>query len=305
MLPGIDLLQLFVAVAETGSIASAARHLDISPSTASRKVAALEREFGTQLLIRTTRTLKLTEAGQALLRWARATVAGYHEVDDALGALQNTLAGTIRIACNDYAAINHLPPLLKTFSARHPGIRFSVSTTPRPEQLLEASCDLVLHIGPRPDVDVVARKILDYTRCLCAAPDYLMQYGTPQTIADLGTHRCLSHSGGEAREWAFMSEGQLVRQTIDPFIEIDSYTSIFRLAVAGLGVARLAELALQDAFASGRLVKVLPDLTGVFPDGEPAGMWLLFPERKVLQRTRLFADYLAREIRRVAVIPAW
>lgn len=305
MLPGIDLLQLFVAVADSGSIASAARELDLSPSTASRKIATLEREFGTQLLLRTTRSLRLTEGGVAFLGWARATVEGYQRVDDTLGALQNSPTGMIRIACNDYAAVNYLPLLLKTFSARHPKLQFSVSTTPRPEQLLEASCDLLLHIGPRPEVDVVARKILDYTRCLCASPEYLAQYGTPQSIEDLAGHRCLTHSGGEAREWSFLREGRVVRQPIEPHVEVDSYTALFRLSAAGLGIARLSELALRDAFASGQLVKVLPDHIGVFADGEIAGMWLLFPERKVLHRTRLLADFLAREIRRVVDTPGW
>ena len=115
VLPGIDLLQLFVEVVDAGSIAAAARRLDLSASVASRKIAALEQELGTRLLMRTTRKLSLTEGGASALAWARATVDGYRGLNDELGAMQNSPKGTIRFACNDYAATEYLPPLLQAF----------------------------------------------------------------------------------------------------------------------------------------------------------------------------------------------
>lgn len=98
----INPLRLFVKVAETESIAAAARQLDVAPSIASRQIAALERAFKTKLLTRTTRRLSLTPAGATLLEWARATVEGYEEVADELGAMQHRPSGVVRLASNDY-----------------------------------------------------------------------------------------------------------------------------------------------------------------------------------------------------------
>jgi DNA-binding transcriptional LysR family regulator len=296
VLPGIDLLQLFVEVVDAGSIAAAARRLDLSASVASRKIAALEQELGTRLLIRTTRKSSLTEGGAAVLAWARETVDGYRGLNDELGALQNSPKGTIRFACNDYAAIEYLPPLLQAFCSQYPGVRLSITTTPRPEQLLETACDLVLHIGQRPDVNVVARQVGRYRRCLCAAPEYLAKFGVPHSVADLSRHRLLSHSGGESREWCFSIAGKLIRQPIDPYIEVDSYSALYSLSAAGLGIGRLSESLLAAELASGRMLKLLPQARCVFADGSIAGMWLLFPERRTLHRTRLLADFLAKAI---------
>lgn len=296
MLPGIDLLQVFVETAESGSIAAAARKLDMSPSTASRKIATLEREFGTPLLIRTTRQLRLTEGGLSLLAWAQETVHGYKRIDDNLGALQNQPSGTIRFACNDYAAANYLPTLLETFCARYPKLKFSISIQPKPEQLLDASCDLLLHLGQRPTINVIARQVKRYARCLCASPKYLAQYGMPKHVDDLRHHRCITHSEDESREWSFSINGRVKRLPMDPYIEVDSYSAIYRLAVAGLGIARVSTLLLQPSLANGSMVEILPKVTCVFPNGETSGMWLLFPQRKILHRTRLFADFLAHAI---------
>lgn len=296
MLPGIDLLQLFVEVVDAGSIAAAARKLDMSPSVASRKITALEQEFGTHLLIRTSRQMRLTEGGIALLDWARDTVKSYRSLDDNLAALQNRPTGTIRLACNDYAAVNYLPPLLRKFCTLYPGLRLSISTSPKPEQLLDASCDLLLHIGPRPEINVIARQVRRYARCLCASPAYIEAHGVPHTVDELSRHHCLTHSGGESREWYFSIEGQVVRQAIDPYIEVDSYAALYKLSEAGLGIARVSEALLQNAFIRRTMVKILPEATCVHSNGEIPGMWLLFPERKILHRTRLLADYLAQAI---------
>lgn len=292
----LDLLRLFVKVADAGSIAAAARQLDIAPSIASRRIAALERALKTQLIIRTTRRLSLTQAGQTLLEWARTTTVSFEALADELGAMQERPSGLIRLASNDYAAITYLPDILRRFCAQHPDVRVQVSISNEPAKLLKDECDLAIHAGRMPDINLVGRKIRQYRRRLFAAPDYLKARGHPRSVSDLAGHDCLAHSASERLDWAFERAGEITTLRIEPYIEVDNYLVLRQLAVAGMGVARLAEDAAAIHVERGELVEVLPDHRCVYADGGTPAMWIIFADRRILHRTRLVADFLAKEI---------
>jgi len=154
----VNLLRLFVRVAETESIAGGARQLDIAPSIACRQIAALERAFKTKLLTRTTRRLSLTPAGTTLLEWARSTVEGYEEFADELGAMQQRPSGVIRLASNDYAALTYLPAILQKFCRKYPEERIQLSTLTDPTTLLTSVYDLAIHAGHMPEVNLIGRR---------------------------------------------------------------------------------------------------------------------------------------------------
>jgi DNA-binding transcriptional LysR family regulator len=292
----ITLLHLFVKVADAGSIAAAARQLDLAPSIASRRIAALERALKTRLLIRTTRRLSLTQAGQTLLEWARTTTTSFEEIADELGALQERPSGVIRLASNDYAAITYLPDILRRFCARYPDVRVQVSISNEPMTLLKDECDLAIHAGRMPDVNLIGRKIRQYRRRLFASPGYLEARGRPETVGDLADHDCLSHSASERLNWAFERDGEITTLRIEPYIEVDNYLVLRQLAVSGMGIARLAEDSAAGHLERGELVEVLPGHGCVYADGGLPAMWLIFADRRILHRTRLVADFLAKEI---------
>ena len=292
----LSLLQLFVKIAETGSIAAAARQLNIAPSIASRQIAALERAFKTKLLIRTTRHLSLTQAGQTLLEWAKPTTRSFEELTDELGAMQHRPSGVVRIASNDYASARFLPDILKKFCRKYPDVRVQLSTSTEPARLLDGEYDLAVHAGRMPDVNLIGRKIRQYRRCLCASPAYLARKGSPQNVADLAEHDCLTHSPGERLNWSFEHKGQIITQAIQPYIEVDSYEVLRQLAASGMGIARLSEAMVSEAFKSGELVELLPEHTCVYADGGLPAMWLIFADRRILHRTRLLADFLVAEL---------
>lgn len=292
----INPLRLFVKVAETESIAAAARLLDIAPSIASRQIAALERAFKTKLLTRTTRRLSLTPAGATLLEWARTTVEGYEEVADELGAMQHRPSGVIRLASNDYAAVTYLPSILQSFCARYPEVRIQLSTTTDPTKLLASVYDLAIHAGRMPEANLVGRRFRQYRRRLCATPGYLAKKGRPESPADLPGHDCLMHSSSERLHWSFEQDGEIVTQTIQPYFESDNYLVLKELALKGLGIARLAEQLNSEAFAAGTLVEVLPDWKCVYADGALPAMWMVFADRRILRRTRLLADFIVKEM---------
>lgn len=292
----LDLLQLFVKVADAGSIAAAARQLDIAPSVASRRIAALEQTLKTRLLIRTTRRLSFTQAGQTLLEWARTTTTSFEEIADELGAMQERPSGMIRLASNDYAAITYLPDILRKFCTKYPEVRVQVSISNEPTKLLKDECDLAIHAGRMPDINLVGRKIRQYRRRLFAAPDYLTARGHPRSVSELADHNCLSHSASERLNWAFERDGEITTLRVEPYIEVDNYLVLRQLAVAGMGIARLAEDAAASHLARGELVEVLPQHRCVYPDGGTPAMWIIFADRRILHRTRLIADFLAQEI---------
>jgi DNA-binding transcriptional LysR family regulator len=138
--------------------------------------------------------------------------------------------------------------------------------------------------------------VRQYRRCLCASPAYLARKGTPQKVADLAEHDCLTHSPGERLNWSFEHKGQIITQAIQPYIEVDNYEVLRQLAASGMGIARLSESMVSEAFKSGELVELLPDHTCVYADGGLPAMWIIFADRRILHRTRLLADFLATEI---------
>lgn len=292
----INPLRLFVKVAETESIAAAARQLDIAPSIASRQIASLERAFKTKLLTRTTRRLSLTPAGTTLLEWARAAVEGYEEVADELGAMQHRPSGVIRLASNDYAAVTYLPSILQKFCAKYPEVRIQLSTSTDPTTLLASVYDLAIHAGRMPEANLIGRRFRQYRRRLCATPAYLAQKGRPRSPVDLTSHDCLSHASSERLHWSFEHKGEIVTQAIQPYLESDNYLVLKELALKGVGIARLAEELVREAIAAGTLVEILPDYKCVYADGALPAMWMVFADRRILRRTRLLADFIVEEL---------
>ncbi|WP_083860119.1 LysR family transcriptional regulator [Bradyrhizobium diazoefficiens] len=292
----LSLARLFVKVARTGSIAAAARQLDMAPSIASRQIAMLERMFKTKLLTRTTRRLSLTEAGLAFLEWAGPVTVSFEELADDIGVLQHKPSGLVRIACNDHAAVTCLPGILGKFCDKYPEVRLQLLTSAEPVRMLEGDCDLALHAGRMPDVNLIGRRVFQYRRKLCASPAYIARRGMPSSVQELQDHDCLTHSQGERLNWSFSYQGKLISQAINSYIEVDNYLSLKRLALAGLGIARLAEGMTKEAIERGDLVEILPGYSPVYADGGLPALWIGFPDKRVLHRTRLIADFLIAEL---------
>jgi len=212
--------------------------------------------------------------------------------------MQHRPSGVVRIASNDYAAVAYLPNILKKFCRKYPEVRVKMSTSTQPARLLDGECDLAVHVGRMPDVNLIGRKIRQYRRCLCASPAYLARKGEPRTASDLAEHDCLTHSSSERLNWSFQHSGQVITQAIQPYIEVDSYEVLRQLAASGMGIARLAESMVRDAFKNGELVELLADHECVYADGGLPEMWIIFADRRILHRTRLLADFVADELAR-------
>ncbi|OWT54820.1 hypothetical protein CEY11_21955 [Candidimonas nitroreducens] len=294
----MELLRLFCEIVDAGSIAGAARRLNASPSLATRKIATLEKALKVRLFERTTRSVKLTEPGRVAWNWAKATLQNYEDINDDLASLLARPAGVIRIAINHFAATVYLPPILVNFCREYPEIRLSITTTDSPVNLVQEGYDLAVHSGRVPDAGVVGVRVDEFQRVLCAAPAYLARRGVPKQIGDLDNHDCLVHSTNEPKNWFFRQGKKLIAHAITPYIETDTHLLLIEMARQGLGIARLSRNVVKDDLASGRLVEILPKFESVYSNGELPGLWILYPNRKVLYRTRVLIDYLAKVLER-------
>ena len=297
-MPDIDALRLFAAIARCESIAPAARALRLSPSVASRRLSALEAELGASLLLRSTRSAQLTEAGRRFLAWAERTLAGYDEIYRDLALEADEPVGTVRVAANDYMGPRYLVDAVQQFRARHPGVHLVLSLQDDPISAIKLGYDIAIHAGPTPGETYVGRRILAYRRIVCAAPDYLDRRGIPVSPNELDAHDCLVHFRNDTHRWVFKDfSGRVRTKDIRPVVETNSYPMLLDLAVRRLGVIRIADIIARPAIARGDLQEVLTTFRSIEPDGGDPAIWLTYGERPRLPRVRLVADFLLSQLK--------
>jgi len=292
----LEALLLLVRIADLSSISAAARALDLTPSVATRKLAKLERTLNVRLFERTTRSLKLTEPGRIAVQWARRTLDAYDEAIDHMGSVVKQPSGTIRLAVNHYTERVYLSGVLARFCRSYPQIRLAVTVTDSIVHLVEDGYDVAIHSGSLPDGNVVGIKVREFKRILCGSPAYLEQRGIPRRPADLAQHDCLTHSAKEQATWFFRRGKNLISQTIRPYIEADTNVLLVELAREGLGIVRMGHDVVANDLAAGTLLEIMPDYESVYSTGELPGLWLIYPNRRVLYRTRVLIDFLSAEL---------
>jgi DNA-binding transcriptional LysR family regulator len=285
-------LALFVRTAESGSFSKAAREFGLSQPSASRSIAALERRLGVKLLVRTTRQVSATDAGEALLRRAREALLA---VDDAENAARGAdrLSGVLRIALPPGYGAWRIVPLLPGFLARHPLLKIDLMMSDRYENLIAEGADLALRIGDLPDSRLVVRKLESARRLFIAAPSYLARRGAPASLADLARHDLIGGPADIAEDaWIARRDGRTELQTVNPRIHARSAAGMIACVAAGLGIANASLRMCSDALARGAVVEIMADYLL-----DPITAYVVFPGgRRPSQRTRAFADYLERAI---------
>lgn len=251
--PELDLLNLFVAVAETQSFSLAAKRLGLPRSTVSRGIVRLEASLGTHLLHRTTHTVGLTTAGAALFERVAPLVASLRQAVDSLPEQAESPSGTLRITAANDLGIGWLAEIVPRFMARHPDVKVDVWLTNAFVDVVAEGVDVALRIsrGPLRDSSLVARKLVDLEAQLFASPAYLARRGTPRTVEELAAHdRVLPRGWRDVKELAALSEGASLRA--------DDFFFAREVLRHGGGVGLLPSFVAQAALADGSLVRVLP-----------------------------------------------
>ena len=259
-----------------------------SPTSVSRSIAALERRLGVKLLIRTTRQVSATDAGDALLGRARDALLAIDEAESAARGADR-LAGLLRVALPPEYGVRRVVPLLPAFFAQHPLLKIDLMMSDRYENLIAEGADVALRIGDLPDSSFVARKLESTRRLFIASPSYLGGRGAPVSLADLAGHDVIGGPADVGDEtWTGRRNGRIERQLVSFRVRSRSATGVVACAVAGLGVATASIWMCAEALASGEAVEILTDYAL-----DPVQAYVVFPAgHRPSQRARAFSDYL-------------
>ncbi|AMV48630.1 LysR family transcriptional regulator [Paraburkholderia caribensis] len=272
-------IEIFIRVVDTGSFSAAARHFDIGQPAASKAVAQLEEWLGVKLLLRSTRALTPTEAGQNFYQRARRAV---EEADEAVLAARGTaagLTGKLRVSAAVCFARLHIVPRLPVFLEQHPDLDLELVLDDRNIDLVEEGIDLALRMGELADSNMTARRIAVARRRVLATPAYLARHGMPQAPADLHAHRAVVYTrdvgGGE--EWTFRRETAELPVRLQGRVRISATEGLRAAVFAGMGLAVASEWAFWPELQSGAVVSVMDDwmlpaipLSAVYPTGRQA-----------------------------------
>jgi DNA-binding transcriptional LysR family regulator len=291
---GIDNLTgilAFVRTAEARSFTAAARQLGISPSGVSKAISRLEAGFGVRLLHRTSRSVTLTPEGLAFYERCRQIVAELEGAEQILSSARDAPRGRLRVTLPLSLGRLQLARLLPEFLAGHPEVSIEASATDRMVDLVEEGVDVAVRLGRPPDSRLVARRLLAGTLVTCATPAYLARHGTPREPEDLARYNCARFvvpSTGVARDWMFQRGGKTFSVAVGGNLTFDHAECLVEAATAGTAVIQMSSYVTGDAFASGRLVRILASFE---VDSPP--MWVMYPQnRHLTPRVRAFVDFL-------------
>ncbi|MGD9811535.1 MAG: LysR substrate-binding domain-containing protein [Sphingobium sp.] len=254
----IDRLRAFIHAAEAGSFAAAGRRLCRSRDNVSKLVADLEAEVGRPLFARSTRLIRLTEAGEAYLAEARPLIEAFDRLDDSVRQQKAPLSGRIALHAPTSFGLQVLAPLVGTFLARHPGVSIDLSLEDRPQTRLPPGIGLALRISDAPPAGYHITSIGPVLRGLFAAPAYLAQAGTPSHPMDLSGHRCLHYAHLDRGErWSLFDGPLCERVDINGGLSCNTGLALAHAAAAGAGIAILPHFTALPLVAEGRLETVL------------------------------------------------
>lgn len=258
-------LELFVATAEHGGLSAAARLLDISPAVASAALKRLETDLDTPLFVRTTRSMRLTLAGERLLARARPLLDGLRDAEEELAAGHDKVEGQLQISMPSDLGRHVVLPWLNEFQARHPDVRLRLQLTDRLADIYREPVDIALRFGKPPESGMVALPLLqDNPRVLCAAPSYLARRGVPASPHDLSGHNCLCFMLDDTvnDRWRFRKGEEEIEVTVQGDRVAGDSEIVRRWALDGLGLCYRSRIDVQADLSSGRLRIVCPEWAG-------------------------------------------
>ena len=289
-------LETFVATAERGSLSSAARLLDTSPAVASASLKRLEADLGAVLFIRSTRSMRLTLAGERLLARSKALLDGLREAEDEVRAGQDAVEGQLQISMPSDLGRHVVLPWLNDFQARYPGVKLRLQLTDRLANIYREPVDIALRFGVPPESSMVALPLLEENRrVLCASPAYLARRGVPASPRELEAHNCLCFMLDETvnDRWRFRRGEEEIEVAVQGDRLADDSEVVRRWALAGLGICYRSRIDVHADLASGRLRLILPDWEGV-----NAPLTMLVANRKqVSPAVRVLREYLVSRCR--------
>ena len=286
----IDAMRAFVAVADARGFAPAARKLRLSPSAATRLVAALEERLGLRLLQRTTRSVTLTDGGARYLERARRILADLDEAEDVANAERTIPTGRFVVAAPNLFGRLHVAPLLSAYLARFPAVVATLLLADRVINLVDEGVDVAVRIGHLPDSSLYARPLGHTRRVVVGARSYWKRHKRPRTPADLAAHAVIAVSAlTAADEWRFVHDDEERVQPIAPQLTTNSADAAIDHARRGGGVAMVLAYQVAELVRAGELQIVLQS----FEPPPPPIQLVYTTNRHLSAKVKAFADLAA------------
>ncbi len=293
-------IQAFVAVVEAGSFTAAADRLGLDKSVLSRRLAALEKRLGVELIQRTTRAQRLTELGQDYYTRSQRILADLEEAESSLQQAHGALKGSLRVALPLSFGVRHMGRPIAQFQNLHPDIRLDLDLNDRRVDLIEENVDVAIRIGQLQDSSLIARRLFDSRLIACASPHYLSKHGIPTTPEELRQHNCLVYSNlRDPDVWTYDHPSGTHRSLrINAVLRASSGDFLCNAAAQGLGVVNLPTFVAAEHIRRGVLRPILTDV--VWPTTPAHAIYP--PTRHVSYRVRAFIDFL---VEKFAGVPVW
>lgn len=296
----IQMLEVFVAVAEAGSFAGGARTTGLSPPSVTRGVTELEERLGARLFLRTTRVVRLTEVGRDYLEEVRGILSDLRAADELASGTAARPTGHLRITAPVEFGHHHLAPILADFLDAYPAVSADLLTVDRIVNLAEEGVDVALRIGDLPPSGLTAVRVGQVRRVVCASPDYLRNHGVPQTPADLAHHRIIAIGGATTTiEWRFGKDKAEIAR-LKPRLFVSNVGAALELARRGWGIPRALSYQVDRDLQDGTLETVLDPF-----GAERLPVHLVHHEgRRVTSKLRSFLDFARDRLRDLPVLKA-
>ncbi|MBD9572272.1 LysR substrate-binding domain-containing protein [Ensifer adhaerens] len=289
-------MEVFVTIVEAGSFSAAARVFSMSPSAISKLVTRLEKRLGVQLVVRSTRSFRLTTEGNDFYKTSRAIVQEIAEAEAKIARKAEAVGGLLKVSTNLPFGTHVLSPLVVRFLDENLGMRIDLEFSDEPVDLIAEKTDIAIRTGVLRDSSLRSRRLLSSPRHVVAAPDYLARHGEPARPEDLRKHACLTFGGRpHLNTWQFKDpvDGASVHVDVAGRLVVNNGESMRHFALQGAGIARLSAFHISRDLAEGRLVQLL----GPWDAGETEPISAIYSaQTHVPQRIRRFLDFLARAI---------
>ena len=282
----IEHLRLFVRVASLQNITMAGQELSLSPAVASAHINKLENDLGTRLLHRTTRKVSLTQEGLAFLPHAENVIASVESACASVGVGNASPSGTLRVTAPASFGRMHLLPALPGFLNKYSELKLDLKLSDTIIDLVEGGFDIAIRNSQLKDSSLIAKKLANDQRLVCASPEYLARYGEPKTPADLSSHQCITLFGLD--DWSFQTDKGIAHVKAKGSFRTDNGEAIRDACIAGLGITINSKWSAYQQLKSGDLVHILKD----FPLVSDAAIWAVYPSSRLLAaKVRAFIDY--------------
>ena len=299
----IDALPTFVAVAEAKTFSEVARVQGVAVSSVTRRIDALESEFGAKLFHRSSRRVLLTDAGEQFLARAKSVLADLADAKESLTAFSAEPRGLLTVTVPAAFGRRHVTPAVVDFLKQYPAIEVDLHVSDQIVDLSERRVDVAIRIGSLPSSDLVATRLAPLRRLVCASPAYLKRKGRPARPLDLLAHNCLTVASSPTPPgwWSFAGVNKGLPLPVKGNLRTDDTESLLQAALAGMGIIHLSTWLVSDAIRARRVVALFPE-TQSAKKLAPGIHAVRMPGRSHATKAQLFIAHLRKVF---GEVPAW